>query len=182
MKLIQTTFKHTILLSGLLLLTDTFLSCTNIDCPLDSVVVMTINFFDTSAETSAPLDCTLSIAAAGTDTLLNAEPNVKSVQLPMSIGAAIDTLYLIQTDGETTITDTLYISHTNEPHFEAMDCPGAVFHHITDLSFVPHTDGMLSYTLDSVSIIRPLVDFSDVENIRIFYHHPADVSLLSVGR
>ena len=67
-------------------------------------------------------------------------------------------------------------------HFEAMDCPGAVFHHITDLSFVPHTDGMLSYTLDSVSIIRPLVDFSDVENIRIFYHHPADVSLSSVGR
>lgn len=145
-------------------------ACTNIDCPLDSVVVMTLSFFDAEEEAEAPLNCTLSIEAAGAGTLLNAEANVKSVQVPVSVGAPVDTLYLMLDDGTLVATDTLYVSHTNEAHFEAMDCPGAVFHHITDLKLLPHTDGMLPFVLDSARIIRPLVDYNDVENIRIYFH------------
>ncbi len=159
----------------------TIVSCTSIDCPLDSVVVMTLTFHDT--ETEAALPCTLNVEGAGAGVLYNEGKDLKSVPLPMSIGALTDTLYLMLSDNNLNVVDTLYVNHTNEMHFEAMDCPGAVFHHITEVRLHPHAlDTNFPVILDSVSIIRPLVDYNDVENIRIYYHLPADNSATSSVR
>lgn len=158
-------------------------SCTSIDCPLDSIVVMTLSFYDAEMEEETALPCTLNIEAPRAGVLFNSGTDIKSLQLPLNTGSLVDTLYLKLSDSNRKYVDTLYVSHTNESHFEAMDCPGAVFHHISSLQFLPHpADGDFPATIDSVSIIRPLVDYNDVENIRIYYHIPADASASAHAR
>lgn len=180
----QPKFTHSLRNSLPALLVALAVSCTSIDCPLDSVVVMTLSFHDAELEEETALPCTLDIEAASAGVLYNAGTNLKSVALPMSIGALVDTLYLKLSDDTGSVTDTLYVTHTNEAHFEAMDCPGAVFHHITSTKLLPHShDVGFPVRIDSVSIIRSLVDYNDVENIRIHYHLPAgDAAPASEGQ
>lgn len=158
-------------------------SCTSIDCPLDSVVVMTLSFHDSELEEETALPCTLNIEAPRAGLLFNTGTDIKSLQLPLNTGSFVDTLYLKLSDNDRECVDTLYVNHTNESHFEAMDCPGAVFHRISSLQFLPHpTDGEFPVTIDSVSIIRPLVDYNDVENVRIYYHISADIPAIANAR
>lgn len=147
-------------------------SCTGIDCPLDTVVVWTMTFYDSQAETTMNLPCVLTVDAAGAGTLYNKGTAIASMELPMSIASPTDTLYLHFSADDLSTTDTLYIDHTNFAHFEAMDCPGSVFHNITSTHFTTHSMETFPVVIDSVSIIRPLVDYNDVENIRLYLRTP----------
>lgn len=76
----------------------------------------------------------------------------------------------------------LYIDHDNHPHFDAIDCPAAVFHTITDTRLKPTSNDKYAVTIDSIHVVRPIVDYQDVENIRIYlnYHRPAESSSQAV--
>lgn len=153
-------------------------SCTSIDCSLDSVVVWTLSFYDSETDEPLKLPCLLSVDAVGAGTLYNRGQNIASMELPMSHAAEADTLMLrwgvdMDNGGEempTTyeVTDLLTVSHDNYPHFDAIDCPAAVFHTITDTQFKTHSAHEFPLVIDSVSIIRPQVDYNDVENIRLY--------------
>lgn len=166
--------RNLIAISALSMLT----SCASIDCSLDSVVVWTLTFFDSETEEPMQLPCLLSVDAEGAGNLYNRGQGISSMELPMSHAAAVDTLYLrwgidLASDDEDSpktyeVTDVLKLSHENYPHFDAIDCPAAVFHTITDASFTTHTPNAFPLVIDSVSIIRPQVDYKDVENIRLY--------------
>lgn len=166
--------RNLIAISALSMLT----SCASIDCSLDSVVVWTLSFYDSEMEEPMKLPCLLSVDAAGAGNLYNRAQGVASIELPMSHSAEADTLFLrwgveLEPDEEGSartyeVTDVLTLAHDNYPHFDAIDCPAAVFHTITDATFTTHTPSAFPLVIDSVSIIRPQVDYNDVENIRLY--------------
>lgn len=154
-------------------------ACTSIDCSLDSVVVWTLTFYDSETEEPLKLPCILTIDADGAGTIYNRANNVNSIELPMSHAGSSDVLRLKwanknqDEDGGTKYlaTDILTIAHDNFSHFDAMDCPGAVFHTITSYTFEGHSPSAFPVTIDSIRIIRPQVDYNDVENIRLYLHN-----------
>lgn len=166
--------KHLITLAATSLLA----SCSSIDCQLDSVVVWTLSFYDSETESPMKLPCLLTVDAKGAGTLFNRGQGINAMPLPMSLNAAADTLYLRwgvefeAEEGETPeiyeVTDVLTIDHDNYPHFDAIDCPAAVFHLITDARFQTHSPQVFPLVIDSLSITRPQVDYTDVENIRLY--------------
>lgn len=145
-------------------------ACSSINCPLDNIVVWTMTFYDSETEEAIKLPTYLSVDAEGAGNIYNKGNGINLMELPMSISAPTDTLYLRwQTEEDApAVTDTLYVSHTNDPHFEAIDCPAAIFHTITDVHLKPHADADFPVSIDSVAILRHQVDYNDVENIRLY--------------
>lgn len=145
-------------------------ACSNIDCPLDNVVLMQCNLFSTETQQALTLADTLSITPAGRDTLLlNRATGVSSFLVPLKEGATSDTLLLHLSDavGRSAV-DTLFVRHTPQPHFESLDCPASVFHTLTGAAFTTHPLSELPLTIDSVAVVRATVNYDDIENIRIF--------------
>ena len=137
-------------------------SCSEVDCPLDNVVVMTCGLYDANGSEQNLTD-SLTVMAAGTDSiLLNGAQNVSSFGLPMNYVADVDTLIFkfTEVDG-TSYIDTLRVSHTNEAHFESLDCPLSFFHEIKDVVTTHNA-------IDSVAIVRKQVNYEDVENLKIY--------------
>ncbi len=145
-------------------------SCSNIDCPLDNVVRMQCNLYLKSPQSAYTLSEELTVTPAGRDTvLLNKATGIKSFLLPLKEGDVKDTLLLHWANAEgQTATDTLFVDHTLQPHFESLDCPSSVFHTITSVRTTSHSLSEMPLTIDSVSLVRALVNYDDVENIRIF--------------
>lgn len=148
----------------------TLVACSNIDCPLDNVVVMQCNLYASETRSALTLSDTLNIRPAGRDTvLLNRGTGISSFLLPLKENATSDTLLLVlsNTSGQSA-TDTLFVEHTPQPHFESLDCPASVFHTITAVRATSHALSQLPLTVDSVALVRPTVNYDDIENIRIF--------------
>lgn len=168
-------FFRTFCLATVLAAAGLFPACSNIDCPLDNVVELTCNLYTAEERTALTLTDTLTITAAGTDSvLLNRAEGISSFSLPMSYLANADTLLFrfSNTRGKAA-TDTLFIQHTNLPHFENLDCPASIFHQVTTVRWTSHALGLMPLTIDSVAIVRPLVNYEDLENLRIFLRSTA---------
>ncbi len=147
-----------------------FAACSNIDCPLDNVVMMQCNLYSYETRSALTLTDTLNIRPAGRDTvLLNRATGISTFLVPLKESGTRDTLLLVlsNTSGQTA-TDTLFVDHTPQPHFENLDCPASVFHTIHAVSATSHALSQLPLTIDSVSLVRPTVNYDDIENIRIF--------------
>lgn len=145
-------------------------ACSNIDCPLDNIVLMQCNLYSSETQQSLTLSDILSISPAERDTLLlNQASGISSFLLPLKESGTRDTLlfHFSNTTGQEAI-DTLFVEHTPLPHFESLDCPACVFHNLTGVSFTSHTINQMPLTIDSVSIVRTTVNYDDIENIRIF--------------
>ncbi len=147
-------------------------SCTEVECPLDSVVVMTCGLYDADSHEKLSLSQTLSITPAGRDTImLNAARDIQSFVLPLKMGATCDTMVFHFSDAsQRTAFDTIYIHHENLPHFESVECPSTIYHKLKNVTWGNDKDSELATTIDSVVIVRPLVDYNDVENIQIYLH------------
>ena len=145
-------------------------SCSNIDCPLDNVVSMQCNLYSSETKSALTLTEVLSITPAGRDTtLLNMATNISSFLLPLKEAGERDTLllHLSNAAGQRAV-DTLFVSHTPHPHFESLDCPSSVFHTLTSVRATSHPLAEMPLTIDSVALVRSIVNYDDVENVRIF--------------
>lgn len=165
--------RHASMCVGLLLTCCTALSltsCSNIDCPLDNVVSMQCNLFSYETKSAYTLTDELTVTPAGRDTvLLNKATNIQSFLLPLKEAGERDTLLLhFSNTADQSATDTLFVTHTLHPHFESLDCPSSVFHTITAVRATSHALSEMPLTIDSVSLVRSIVNYDDVENIRIF--------------
>ncbi|MBP3227676.1 MAG: hypothetical protein J6M53_02705 [Bacteroidaceae bacterium] len=140
------------------LLTD----CSEVDCPLNNVVAVQYGLYRADG-TSVTLTDRLTVTALGTDSvLLNQAQGVSSFLLPVHYTAEADTLVLTFADDEgDTLRDTLVVGHTNETHFEAMDCPLCYFHTLTALSATSHA-------LERAELVYPQVNYDTQENIRLY--------------
>lgn len=146
------------------------IGCTNIDCPLDNVVVATCGLYAAEDHSSLTLSDTLSVIAGGVkDTiLLNRAQDIQTFQLPLRQGATVDTLLFRLSNTTQAATDTIFLEHTNTAHFESVDCPAAVFHNIVSARWTSHALSQMPMTIDSVAVTRPLVNYDDIENVKIF--------------
>lgn len=144
-------------------------ACSNIDCPLDNVVSLQCNLYDASTQSALTLSDVLSVTPAGRDTLLlNQATGIKSFLLPLKEAGTQDTLLLHFANAQGAVqVDTLFVNHTPQPHFESLDCPSSVFHTLNAVR-VSAQVSTNSAIIDSVSLVRPIVNYDDIENIRLF--------------
>lgn len=144
-------------------------ACSNIDCPLDNVVSLRCNLYDASTQSALTLSDVLSVTPAGRDTLLlNQATGIKSFLLPLKEAGTQDTLLLHFANAQGAVqVDTLFVNHTPQPHFESLDCPSSVFHTLNAVR-VSAQGSANSAIVDSVSLVRPIVNYDDIENIRLF--------------
>lgn len=154
----------------------TLTACSNIDCPLDNVVLMQCNLYTVETQgawtgtESGSQAIRLTVGAVGTeDVFLSEAQKAASFLAPLKEGAETDTLLLLWTadDGRDAV-DTLFVSHKPQPHFESVDCPASVFHTLTSVRATSHPLSELPLTVDSVALVRSIVNYDDIENIRIF--------------
>ena len=157
------------LILNVLLLLNT-LSCTEVECPIDSVVVMTCGIYDADSKEKYELRETLTVTPFGKDTvLLNSATGIQDFVFPLRIIESCDTILFHFIAHKVLIaTDTLFISHENIPHFEAVECPTTYFHKLTNITFSNDCGLSSRVKIDSVDIVRDLVDYYDVENIQIY--------------
>ncbi len=136
---------------------------------------MTCQLYEAETEGTLSLTDTLTVKAAGTDSvLLNRGVGLSSFLLPVRQGATTDTLLLcLSNEKGQRATDTVFVEHTNEPHFENVDCPAAVFHTILSVGWTSHPLSQMPLTVDSVAVARSTVNYDDVENIKIFLRSTA---------
>ena len=128
-------------------------ACSSIDCPLNNAVYTKCRL----AGTVTRLTDTLTVSAArgeGSDTvLLNRALPVDSFVIPLSYRYETDVLYLdIRPEAGTPTIDPLTVTKTNEPHFEAVDCPASMFHTLGSVTCTHHR-------IDSVAINYPKVSY-----------------------
>lgn len=144
-------------------------ACSNIDCPLDNVVSLQCNLYDASTQSALTLSDVLSVTPAGRDTLLlNQATGIKSFLLPLKEAGTQDTLLLHFANAQGAVqVDTLFVNHTPQPHLESLDCPSSVFHTLNAVR-VSAQGSANSAIVDSVSLVRPIVNYDDIENIRLF--------------
>lgn len=144
--------------------------CSNIECPLDNIVVMTCGLY--SAETREPLklQATLDVKPAGRDTvLLNQASDIKDFLLPLRQAAPADTFLLHFSDDAGRLgIDTLFVEHINTPHYESLECPATVFHTLTQVRWHRQSSSQIPLFVDSVALVRTAVNYDDIENIRIY--------------
>lgn len=144
--------------------------CSNIECPLDNIVVMTCGLYSAESHEPLKLQATLDIKPAGKDTiLLNRASDIKDFLLPLRQAAPADTFLLHFSDNAGRIgTDTLFVEHVNMPHYESIECPATVFHTLTRVRWNRQTSSQFPLTIDSVALVRTAVNYDDIENIRIY--------------
>lgn len=149
-------------------------ACSSVDCPVENTVavVYKLQRADGTPDTlrTDTLTITSPLGNAGDTTLLNRSINTTSFQLPVSYSHPVDTLYLTLADTSQTnhkvYHDTIYISKTNCPHFESVDCNISYFHEITA---VEHTGNRI----DSIVINKSSVNYDlTKEHLRVYFGKP----------
>lgn len=148
-------------------------SCSSIDCPLSNSVSAKYMFYNSDGKTTTVLKDTLTVEAAGTDTVLfNRGVNLTEVNLPMSYRQNADTLLFRISNTGGSRTDTIVVGHTNEAHFESIDCSPSMFHKITSVTLIKGADTENVARIDSVALNNPKVNYNVVENFKVYITLP----------
>lgn len=142
-------------------------ACSSIDCPLNNRVYTRYKLDGLVTKLSDTLTISTMRTIDGSDTvLINLQVNTDSFELPMSYNADKDVFYFETKDtlgGR--YMDTVAVSKTNEPHFEAVDCNANYFHTITAIDYT--TNG-----IDSIKINNNKVSYDSQKPHFIIYFKP----------
>ena len=140
------------------------LACTNVDCPLENVVTMNCGLYNAETKASLKISDTLTIKTGGTKdtTLLNRANGLSSFKLPLRYAAKEDTLLLRFS------TDTIFVLHDGQPHFESADCPLVVFHKLNSVRWTTHAMKTMPLAIDSIAIIKENVTYDNAQNLKIY--------------
>ncbi|MBQ8098238.1 MAG: hypothetical protein IJ244_01805 [Bacteroidaceae bacterium] len=149
-------------------------SCSSTDCPLNNTVSMQIGFYTSETGLKTNIADTLSIRTGGRKsvTLLNRGWNFNNISLPMGYVQPTDTLLFLFRTEAGSVTDTVLITHTNDPHFVSLDCSTALFHTITSVKVSSRqpTENFPT-VIDSIIIANPEVNYDETENLKIYLGH-----------
>ncbi len=142
-------------------------ACTSVDCPVNSLVRMVYEIDGARKPLVEPLTV-LTKKPNGKDTVLvKPTENTTTFSLPVSYAQPQDIIILSVDMGlDKPVNDTLYISKSNEPHFESVDCSPCFFHTITEVSYTSHL-------LEDISIAKTTVDY-DTDHTHIYLYFRSD--------
>lgn len=161
----KTTMKsfHIIIIA---LLTAVITGCSSIDCNIEGRVQCHYTIQDQDGNGSAlnyPISVSLHRTAVGSDTVyINQMSSVSSFDLPMSYGADTDEIALtLHLTDSTSITDVIWVTKTNIPQFESVDCAPRYNHQLQSTRSTHNF-------IDTVLINNPKVsNDASVSNIHI---------------
>jgi len=144
-------------------------ACTSIDCPVENVVATSYKLLKADGTQDTLRGDTLTISTTrrdGNDTvLLNRSTNTTAFTIPISSGAAIDTLLIEMKDSTSTTYTYIYVEKTDQPHFESVDCAMSHFHTISNVTWE-------GGDIDSVTINKAFVDYDSSTPHLYIYIHP----------
>ena len=144
------------------------MSCSTIDCPVNSLVETKYEFYSSTGETLTLLD-TLTVVTTrqdGCDTVFNKGTKFSSFSLPISYSHPEDVfVFRFKGDGWQK-ADTVWIKKEDHPHFESVDCNPMFFH---DLTAVRCTHNLL----DSIVINNPSVT-NDNQVVHLYVYPKTD--------
>ena len=148
------------LLSGILLLA----ACESYDCTLNNTVAM-YGTFDRDGSAMAISDTLTITSGKSGPVLLNRSVNTSKLTLPLSYWQTEDTL-VFSVRGKNSegvgylLRDTVWVTKTNQVHYESPDCPTTLFHTIQD---VRNTNEFIK----SITVIRSSVNYETTTNLQI---------------
>ncbi len=123
--------RHNGLLASMLVMVLLLAACSSVDCPLNNTVYSNYKLMGKVTTLTDTLTI-LTKRQNGSDTvLINQQVNTDSFSLPVSYGQEVDELYF----HTNALRDTVWVSKTNEPHFESVDCGLNYFHTIQGVRF-----------------------------------------------
>ena len=93
-------------------------------------------------------------------TLLNRSVNTASLNLPLSYWQEEDTLVFTVEGEDYILQDTVWITKTNQVHYESPDCPTTLFHEIQS---VRSTNEFIK----SITVTRSSVNYELTNNLQI---------------
>ena len=151
-------------------------SCSSIDCSVNSLVRMKYQFYHSNGDSLNVLD-TMTIVTTrvdGSDTIIydanddvvfNKGVGISQFNLPISYTHPEDVLLftfeIANTDS--VVADTVWVKKDNYPHFESVDCNTTYFHTLTDVKYTRNY-------IDSIVIKNPSVTY-DSKTVH-FYFYP----------
>lgn len=65
-------------------------------------------------------------------------------------------------------TDTIFVLHDGQPHFESADCPLVVFHKLNSVRWTTHAMKTMPLAIDSIAIIKENVTYDNAQNLKIY--------------
>ena len=134
-------------------------ACESYDCTLYNHVGCYGAFYQDSASVS--FDDTLTITAGKSGpVLLNKSVGTSRIDLPMSYWQDEDTLVLTVKGMDYLFQDTIWISKSNQVHYESPDCPTTLFHTIQGVRSTHEF-------IDSINVIRSSVNYEQTNNLEI---------------
>lgn len=134
-------------------------ACESYDCTLNNHVGL-YAAFDTEG-TAMRISDTLTITAGKSGpVLLNRSVGTASLNLPMSYWQDEDTLVLSVEGTDYFLQDTIWVTKTNQVHYESPDCPTTLFHTIQDVRSTHEF-------IKSITVIRSSVNYDNTTNLQI---------------
>ena len=134
-------------------------ACESYDCTLYNYVGCYGLFYQDGAV--ATLKDTLTITAGKSGpVLLNKSVGTSRIDLPMSYWQDEDTLVLTVKGMDYLFQDTIWISKSNQVHYESPDCPTTLFHTIQGVRSTHEF-------IDSINVIRSSVNYEQTNNLEI---------------
>lgn len=178
-------FSFLLPLSSFLLL---FLSCSSIDCPMNTTVSTKYALYKSDGTADTLRDTltviTLQRIADHDPVALNRSVNTTTMDIPISYQSDEDVLYFVRSFPylyETTVineegievdtilelaayvTDTVTVVKTNRKHFESIDCTPLFFHTIRNVTYTRNA-------IDSIVINNPEVNYDpSKEHFRVYF-------------
>lgn len=146
-------------------------ACSNIDCVLNNTVKSTYAFYDAATGSAMRLTDTLNVRAAGTDSLLwNTGYNLSSLTLPVSYNRSVDTLLFCLSDSlQRQVVDTVFVHHSNEPHFESTDCGTTFFHTVTHVAWTRRADVRGMWQIDSIAVADAKINYDEKTHFKVYF-------------
>ena len=145
-------------------------SCSSIDCPLNSLVFTQYQLMTSAGKVDTLAD-TLTISTKRTDggdsVLIDKNTGTTEFSLPISYSQPQDVFYFEMKDTVTKAVayDTVMVTKEDKLHFESADCSPSYFHKITSVSSTHNV-------IDSVVIINPDVNYdTSKKHFRIYFRH-----------
>lgn len=151
-----------VILSVILML----VGCESYDCTLYNYVGC-YAAFDKAGKAVSITDTLTITAGKNGPTLLNRSVGTASLNLPLSYWQDEDTLVLTVKGVDYLLQDTIWITKTNQVHYESPDCPTTLFHTIQG---VRNTNEFIK----SITVIRSSVNYELTTNLQIHLLSDAD--------
>lgn len=151
-----------------MMLTASIASCTSIDCPLNNSVMARF-VLKGEVDTLKDTLTVRAIRANGTDTIVyNRGVNLTFFTVPLSFVQETDRLaFLFKSKEGTEWKDTVYLSKTDRPHFESVECGPNYFHTLTGVSSTKRY-------IEDIVINHSNVDYDATKEHLYLYLRPHD--------